>query len=323
MSIVLACIPPDEEPNKMLAVVKVVGSSAVLVAIGAVVYLLGRRRAQVRLQADLKVRTAQKRLRDETRLTPSSVTAAAAFAWHAAARSRQRLRTMRVDYYHTGNAKEERFSLDRVVLEPLPWPGNPARPIDSTNRGKYFFEVADAASGAVLYSRGFSSIYGEWETTGEAEEMQPDVFRVAAVSRARQAGPHRRQEARREERVSRGVDASRSIRPTSSSRAAPSAGRRAADQAARERRSGDEAGPADSRRRLHRARAGEVRARRAAARRDAARDLAVQGAAERHQRLGPVARRRRSRASRGRRSTSTGGRRSAPPTTRSIPSATC
>ena len=29
-------------------------------------------------------------------------------------------RTMRVDYYHTGNAKEERFSLDRVVLEPLP-----------------------------------------------------------------------------------------------------------------------------------------------------------------------------------------------------------
>src|SRR5881409_2495489 len=76
--------------------------------------------------------------------------------------------TLRVDYYHTGNAKEERFSLDRVVLEPLPWPGNPAKPIDGTNRGKYLFEVMDAASGRVLYSRGFSSIYGEWETTGEA-----------------------------------------------------------------------------------------------------------------------------------------------------------
>ena len=59
--------------------------------------------------------------------------------------------TMRVDYYHTGNAKEERFSLDRVVLEPLPWPGNPARPLDSTNRGKYFFEVVDAMTGAALY----------------------------------------------------------------------------------------------------------------------------------------------------------------------------
>src|SRR5678816_3750071 len=78
--------------------------------------------------------------------------------------------TMRLDYYHTGSAKEERFSVDRVVLEPLPWPGNPSRPLDATNRGKYFFEVVDAASGAVLYSRGFSSIYGEWETTGEAKE---------------------------------------------------------------------------------------------------------------------------------------------------------
>jgi len=77
---------------------------------------------------------------------------------------------MRLDYYHTGNAKEERFSVDRVVLEPLPWAGNPARPIDTTNRGKYFFEMTDAATGTVQYSRGFSSIYGEWETTGEAKD---------------------------------------------------------------------------------------------------------------------------------------------------------
>ena len=45
VSIVLACVPADEEPNKTLAVVKVVGSSLVLVALGAVVYLAGRRRA--------------------------------------------------------------------------------------------------------------------------------------------------------------------------------------------------------------------------------------------------------------------------------------
>jgi amino acid transporter len=45
VSIVLACIPPDEEPNKGLAVAKVVGSSLVLVGIGVLVYLLGRRRA--------------------------------------------------------------------------------------------------------------------------------------------------------------------------------------------------------------------------------------------------------------------------------------
>jgi glutamate:GABA antiporter len=46
LSIVLACVPPDDEPNKMLAVVKVVGAMLALVAIGVVVYLSGRRRAR-------------------------------------------------------------------------------------------------------------------------------------------------------------------------------------------------------------------------------------------------------------------------------------
>src|SRR5689334_2133691 len=79
--------------------------------------------------------------------------------------------TMRLDYYHTGNAKEERFSFDRVVIEPLPWAGQPVKAIDETNLGKYFFVVVDAASGNTLYSRGFSSIYGEWETTDEATQI--------------------------------------------------------------------------------------------------------------------------------------------------------
>lgn len=80
-------------------------------------------------------------------------------------------RTLRVDYFHTGNAREERFSLERVVLEPLAWPGDPAKTLDDTNLGKYFFEVIDRGTRRVLYSRGFASIYGEWETTGEAADM--------------------------------------------------------------------------------------------------------------------------------------------------------
>src|ERR1041384_3089903 len=77
--------------------------------------------------------------------------------------------TMRLDYYHTGDASHEVFSVDRIVIEPLPWPGNPSQAIDSSNLGKYFFEVRDAKTKQVLYSRGFASIYGEWETTDEAK----------------------------------------------------------------------------------------------------------------------------------------------------------
>jgi IgA Peptidase M64/Peptidase M64 N-terminus len=79
--------------------------------------------------------------------------------------------TMRLDYYHTGDAKHEVFSVDRVVIEPLPWAGNMQKTIDRTDLGKYFFEVRDQKSGRVLYSRGFASIYGEWETTEEAQKM--------------------------------------------------------------------------------------------------------------------------------------------------------
>jgi IgA Peptidase M64/Peptidase M64 N-terminus len=80
--------------------------------------------------------------------------------------------TMRVDYYHTGDAKGEFFSLDRVSIEPLPWPGNSRHAVDDTNLGKYFFEVRDQATNRVLYSRGFASIYGEWETTDEAKQIK-------------------------------------------------------------------------------------------------------------------------------------------------------
>jgi hypothetical protein len=79
--------------------------------------------------------------------------------------------TMRLDYCHTGDAKQELFSVDRVVVEPLPWPGDLSKAIDGTNLGKYFFEVRDQKSGRPLYSRGFASVYGEWETTDEAKSI--------------------------------------------------------------------------------------------------------------------------------------------------------
>lgn len=79
--------------------------------------------------------------------------------------------TLRVDYTHFGNARGEQFALERVVVEPLPWPGRPEAALDESGLGKYRFEVIDRATQRVVFSRGFASIYGEWETTGEAEAM--------------------------------------------------------------------------------------------------------------------------------------------------------
>lgn len=79
--------------------------------------------------------------------------------------------TVRVDVLHSGNAKQEHYALDRVLIEPLPWSGNLKKTIDTTNRGVNLFEVRDKASGALLYSRGFSTVFGEWQSTEEATKL--------------------------------------------------------------------------------------------------------------------------------------------------------
>ena len=78
--------------------------------------------------------------------------------------------TLRVDYFHTGGRGVDAYAVDRVVVEPLPWPGNPARAVDDTNLGGFRFEVRDA-SGALLYSRGYDTVYAEWESTAEAASV--------------------------------------------------------------------------------------------------------------------------------------------------------
>jgi hypothetical protein len=80
-------------------------------------------------------------------------------------------KTMRVDYFHTGGPKTaEILSLDRVVNDG-PWPGSRTQLIDTMNLGKYLFEVRDASSNELLYSRGFASVFGEWETTAEVKKI--------------------------------------------------------------------------------------------------------------------------------------------------------
>ena len=94
--------------------------------------------------------------------------------------------TLRLDLYHLGTGDEERYTLDRARIEG-PWPGSRTQLLDPTNLGESLVEVVDAASNRVLYTRGFATIFGEWQTTGEALggawTVLPETVRVPEPKR--------------------------------------------------------------------------------------------------------------------------------------------
>lgn len=75
--------------------------------------------------------------------------------------------TMRVDLLHTGGNGDEILAVDRVVNDG-PWAGSLTVADDGLGLGPYRFEVLDPGTGRLLYARGYSSLYAEWETTPEA-----------------------------------------------------------------------------------------------------------------------------------------------------------
>lgn len=78
--------------------------------------------------------------------------------------------TMRVDYCHTGKHDKEIFGIDRVLNDST-WPGSKTQLIDTMKLGLYFYEVIDAKTSTLLYSRGFASVFGEWQLTDEAKDV--------------------------------------------------------------------------------------------------------------------------------------------------------
>ena len=78
-------------------------------------------------------------------------------------------KTMRVDYFHTGNSETEHFAVDKIVSDGA-WAGSTTQLIDNLELGLYFFEIIDQETKTLLYSRGFASIFGEWQLTPEAAE---------------------------------------------------------------------------------------------------------------------------------------------------------
>ncbi|MEO8192900.1 MAG: M64 family metallopeptidase [Gemmatimonadales bacterium] len=78
--------------------------------------------------------------------------------------------TWRLDFHHTGGRGVEVFSVDKLLVEPLPWAGATGRDIDPSGFGTYRFELRDV-KGRVLFARGYSPIFAEWTTTAEAAKV--------------------------------------------------------------------------------------------------------------------------------------------------------
>ncbi|GAB4326619.1 MAG: IgA Peptidase M64 [Bacteroidales bacterium] len=75
-----------------------------------------------------------------------------------------------MDYVHAGNAQEESFYFKRFLEEP--WYAGPRKKLrDNFGYGDHFFKVYRARDSVLLYSRGYSTLFREWQTTAEAKSV--------------------------------------------------------------------------------------------------------------------------------------------------------
>ena len=75
--------------------------------------------------------------------------------------------TLRIDYYHTGDAKTEEFCLDKIYRQGT-WAGNPDNCKQPFELGLYKVNVLDIATNRLIFSKGYSSIFAEYQTIDSA-----------------------------------------------------------------------------------------------------------------------------------------------------------
>ncbi|MBM4167831.1 MAG: peptidase M64 [Ignavibacteria bacterium] len=89
-------------------------------------------------------------------------------------------KTLRIDYYHIGDAASELITLDEVY-EYDGWAGSKKNLIDPFNNGAYYYKVYDIPSGTVLFSRGFDSYFKEYQTTTKAIQGTKRTYHESAL----------------------------------------------------------------------------------------------------------------------------------------------
>ena len=72
--------------------------------------------------------------------------------------------TLRIDYYHIGDAKTEVITIDKLHRYGI-WAGSLNNLIDDFNNGSYYLKIYDSNSGKLIYSKGFDTFFGEYASS--------------------------------------------------------------------------------------------------------------------------------------------------------------
>jgi hypothetical protein len=75
--------------------------------------------------------------------------------------------TMRIDFHHVGDANFELISIDRIYRQGI-WAGSLNNLIDNFNNGRYYAKIYSLSSGNLIFSKGFDSYFGEYQTSSDA-----------------------------------------------------------------------------------------------------------------------------------------------------------
>ncbi len=79
-------------------------------------------------------------------------------------------KSFRFDFTLGGNADEVKVYPGEMKQEPF-WAGSTTGLIDGFNYGAFRFRVFDVESETLIYSKGFSTLFQEWQTTPEAKKI--------------------------------------------------------------------------------------------------------------------------------------------------------
>ncbi len=94
--------------------------------------------------------------------------------------------TLRIDYLHSGNHEEEEYKLVEFVEEPH-WGGSETVLKDPFDYGNYKVEMHNLATGELLYSRGYSTLFREWQATDEAKTKSRSFYEAVCMPMPRDA----------------------------------------------------------------------------------------------------------------------------------------